>query len=425
MKFNRNSNMQKSIRNDIYISWFILVTFYLYQYVLRISPGVLIEEIRHEFSMNADQFSLIGAMCGYGYSLMQIPVGILIDRIGIKNTALFSVFLCILGAVMLIVSNIPLVAYIGRFIGGAGAASAFMSSIKLAHDYFPKSKQGVAIGATLTFGAIGALITGKPLNYLLDQFDTWQTAFVIFAIIGVLILILAACYLPKNTKSANIHEFEANNIWKDLLKITTNKNILIYAIIAIGLYAPLSVMADLWGVAFMVKKFDMSREVASPILMNIYIGMAIGSVILPYLAQKYNILDKIIVTSALILLVLFSLVIYATNLTNSDIVILLILIGFFCGAEMLCFTAALRYTTPHTSGLTIGVVNTFNMLSGAILQQAIGLYLDHSWKGAINSKGLRIYSTEEFVEAFSILVAIIGICLVIALFTISKKHKEI
>ena len=418
--------MQKSssLRKEIYISWCVLVIFYLYQYVLRISPGVLIEEIRHDFNMNADQFAFVGSMYYYGYSLMQIPLGIMIDRVGIRNTALCSIFLCILGALMLIATNIPMIAYIGRLIGGIGAASAFMSSLKLASDYLPPSKQGVAVGATLTFGAMGALITGKPLNYLLEQFSVWQMSFVVFIGVGLFILLLAFVYLPKNKKEANIHEFEPSNISSDLLKIITNKRIIIYAVIAIGLYAPLSVMADLWGTAFLVKKFSFTREIASPILMNIYIGMAIGSMVLPYLAEKYNILDKIIVYSALVLLLLFSVIIYGVNLTNSDVVILLILIGFFCGAEMLCFTAALRYTSPRTSGLTIGVVNTFNMLSGALLQQAIGTYLDYSWQGQLNEIGLRIYSIEKFIEAFSILVVIIALCLVIALFSINKKEKK-
>lgn len=411
-------------QKEIYISWCVLVIFYLYIYILRISPGVLIEEIRNEFTMNADQFAYIGALYYYGYSLMQIPLGIIVDRIGIRNTALFSISLCILGTLMLIMSKITMIAYIGRLISGVGAASAFMSSLKLARDYFPESKQGIAVGATLTFGAVGALITGKPLNFLLNQFSVWQIAFVIFTLIGLVIFLLAFIYLPKKNKKLNINEFESQNIAKDLLKILSNKNILIYAVIAIGLYAPLSVMADLWGTAFLVKKFGFSREIASPILMNIYIGMAIGSILLPYLAEKFNILDKIIIYSALILLMLFSLIIYSNSLSTNEITILLILIGFFCGSEMLCFTAALRYTSPHTSGLTIGVVNTFNMLSGAFLQQVIGVYLDYSWQGELNSVGLRVYSVEKFIEAFSILVVIIGLCFIIALFLINKKKSK-
>lgn len=412
-------------RKDIYISWLILVIFYLYQYVLRVSPGVLIEEIRQDFNMNADQFSLIGSLYYYGYSLMQIPLGILIDRLGIRTTVLWSLILCISGTLMLVIADVNLIAYIGRFISGAGAAVALMSAIKIASDYLPSSKQAVLIGACLTFGAIGALITGEPLNYLLDQFENWQMSFVVFVCVGGIILALAFIYLPKIKKEVDIHEFESSNIKHDLIEIITNKKIIIYTIITIGLFSPLMVMADLWGTGFLMSKFNMTRSVASPILMNIYIGMAVGSIVLPYLAQKYNLLDKTIVYSILILLILFSVLVYGGSFSNGDVSILMILIGFFCGAEMLCFTGALRYTSSHTSGLTIGVINTFNMLSGAVLQQAIGSYLDYTWQGQLDGNGLRVYSTENFIEAFSILVAIIAFASVVAVLTIRKKSIKI
>ena len=416
--------MQKSdsIKMEIYVSWFILAIFYLYQYILRISPGILIEEIRQDFHMNADQFAMMGAMGGYGYSLMQVPLGILIDRVGIRTIALWSITLCVLGTFLLTISHDHVVAYFSRFIIGLGAASAFMSSLKIASDYLPASKKGIVIGATLAFGAAGALITSSSLNYLLKQFPTWQTSFVIFAVAGLLILLFAFIYLPKQ-----INKIEENvqDIWHDLSKIITNKEVIIYAFIAIGLFVPLSVMADLWGTAFLVKKFELTREVASPILMNIYIGMAIGSIILPYLAEKYNILDQVIQVSALILLILFAMLVYVPGLTYVNLVTLLILIGFFCGAEMLCFTAALRYTNSSTSGMTIGVVNTLNMLSGAIMQQVIGAYLDFTWHGHLDQHGLRIYSMKEFVEAFSILVIIIAICAIVAFLTLNNKKQKI
>lgn len=415
----------KLTRKDIYISWLILVTFYLYQYVLRVSPGVLIEEIRQDFNMNADQFSLIGSLYYYGYSLMQVPLGILIDRLGIRTTVLWSLILCISGTLMLVIADVNFIAYIGRLISGIGAAVAFMSALKIASDYLPSSKQAMLIGATLTFGAVGALITGEPLNYLLDQFTNWQMSFVVFACVGGVILSLAFIYLPKIKKEVDIHEFESSNIKHDLIDIITNKKIITYTIITIGLFSPLMVMADLWGTGFLMSKFNMTRAVASPILMNIYIGMAIGSIVLPYLAQKYNILNKIIVYSILTLLLLFSVLVYGKNLSNGDVSILMILIGFLCGSEMLCFTGALRHTSSHTSGLTIGVINTFNMLSGAVLQQVIGSYLDYTWQGQLDGNGLRVYSTENFIEAFSILVAIIAFCATISIFTIRKKKNAI
>lgn len=409
------------INKNIYVAWFILATFYLYQYLLRSSPGVLINEIRHEFGMNADNFALMGSMYYYGYSMMQIPLGILVDRVGIRKTAIYSISLCVIGTVLLATTENSMFAYLSRFIVGIGSASAFMSCLKLARDYLPQSKQGIIIGATLTFGSVGALLTGAPLNLLLSQIKTWQISFFVFASIGVIILLLSMIYLPKNKNNPSVEEFSSKNILSDIYEILTTKKIIIYSIIAIGLYTPLLVMADLWGTAFLMSKFDLTREVASPVLMNLYIGMAIGSVLLPYLAEKTHILDKIIVTSLVILLLLFTITIYSTNLDVVELTILMILIGCFCGAEMLCFTAALRYTNPHTSGLTIGIVNTFNMLSGAMMQQMVGYYLDFSWQGKLDGDNLRIYSANEFVEAFTILVIIIAICVIISLFELTTR----
>ena len=49
-----------------------------------------------------------------------------------------------------------MVAYISRFIAGIGAASSFMSILKLSNDYMPAKLRGIAIGAALTAGSIGA-----------------------------------------------------------------------------------------------------------------------------------------------------------------------------------------------------------------------------------------------------------------------------
>ena len=414
-------NKKNTIKTEIYVSWLLLASFYLYQYILRSSTGVLIDDMRHNFNMNADFFSLMGSMYYYGYSLMQIPLGIIIDKKGIRNTTLLSISLCILGTLLTTVVESAYMACFCRFIVGVGAASAFMSGLKLANEYFPPQKKGIAMGVILSFGAAGALITGAPLNYIIRHLSSWKNAFVVFAIVGFIILILAFLFLPKNKKTSNQEKKENYDLKKDLLSIIRNKKILIYSIVTIGLFIPLSVMADLWGTAFLIKKFNLSRETASPILMNIYIGMALGSIALPYLTIKYK-TENVIKISCLFLASLFSLLVYIENLNYTGLTILLVSIGFFCGAEMLCFKVVLTYVRPESSGLTIGIVNSLNMLAGALIQQVIGSYLDFTWSGGIDEQGLRLYTKNDFIEAFSILVAIIDICTVVAFLTLNNKR---
>lgn len=88
---------------------------------------------------------------------------------------------------------------------------------------------------------------------------------------------------------------------------------------------------------------------------------------------------------------------------------------------MMCFAGATLYTTPDNSGLTIGVVNTLNMLGGAILQQAIGTGLDFQWKGYVDADGIRQYTTSQFVASLSLLILIIGLCVISSLWLRDKK----
>jgi MFS family permease len=414
-------NKSKNDLRSVYLSWFILASFFLYQYILRSSPGVLIEEIRLAFQLNADQFSLIGSMYYYGYSLMQVPIGSFVDSKGIKKTVVISIILCLLGTLGFVITNNAYIAYLTRFIVGVGSASAFMCAVKMANDGFPKSQQGLAMGAVLAFGAFGALVTGVPLNFILKSFNDWRDAFYIFALFGLIILLLTLIFVPRNDE-ASLSSFKLKKILKDLKVVSSNKMIWLYAFIAIGLFTPLSVMADLWGVGFLVRKFNLTREAASPALMNIYIGMAVGSVVIPAFIPKFHI-NNVIKFCCIVLLFLFSLLVYVENISYTNLTILLVTIGFFCGAEMLCFTAALKRVSPGASGITIGVVNTLNMLSGAIMQQIIGHYLDLRWDGSYTSTGLREYSINDFVESFSILVVLMAICTLVA-FVLLKKEKD-
>ncbi len=407
----------KSNSKNIYISWILIASFFLYQYILRGSPGVLIEEIRADFLINADQFSLIGAMYYLGYSLTQIPLGAFVDNNGIKRTVIYSILLCILGTVFFVITKNIYIGIMSRFFVGIGSASAFMCSVKLANDCFPKSKQGVAMGAVLAFGAVGALITGIPLNLLLKFFTNWRDAFYVFAFVGAILLVMCFVIIPNDLKEKHQNN---SSFLKGLKEVIQNKITIIYAIIAIGLFIPLSVMADLWGVAFLVRKFEMTREVASPILMNIYIGMAFGSIIIPLFLRWFHI-NFLIKICSIVLLFLFSLLVYSSNISYNFLIWLLILIGFFCGAEMLCFAAALKNVDSKVSGITIGVVNTLNMLSGAIMQRMIGVYLDMKWEGNLTLEGLRLYTALEFVDAFTILVILMAGCCFTAFYCLKNK----
>ena len=275
------------------------------------------------------------------------------------------------------------------------------------------------MGLTLALGTVGALTAGKPLVLLLEEIG-WRDTVSFTAFLGAPLLLMSVFFLPAQRKRVQENNGKENDFKERLLSILKNRMVMLYTLLAIGLYTPLSALADLWGTAFLMQKFSLNHGDAAQTSMMMYIGMAAGSLVLPWFCEKYHILNRGIQVCGFCLLILMATILYAPALDMLTMTPLLLGLGFFCGAEMMCFTGAVAYTTPSTSGLTLGVVNTLNMLGGALLQQLIGFGLDWQWSGALSKKNIRLYSTEEFVFALSVLLVVIFICC-LASFGLKKK----
>jgi hypothetical protein len=81
----------------------------------------------------------------------------------------------------------------------------------------------------------------------------------------------------------------------------------------------------------------------------------------------------------------------------------------------------MQYSTKKNSGEVLGVVNTFNMLGGGILQQFIGIGLDFQWNGEIDEFGTRAYSSEQFINSLSILSLVIIFCCIVSMKLIKSR----
>jgi MFS family permease len=406
------SNIRKA-----YLAWFAASLFFFYQYILRVSPGVMVTDLRRDFHMTAEQFSSLGALYLYAYSLLQIPLGVLIDRWGVRRTLLSSVFLCIAGTLMLGSADSLIVVQLSRLLIGAGSACAFMSALKVAADGLPAGRRGFLMGATLTLGTIGPLVAGKPLVGFIESLG-WRQTVLFTAVLGFVVFLIAYVLLrpPPHAASSEDHvPHDIRQLTRSIVHILRDRGIMIYAILAIGLYTPLSVLADLWGTAFLMQKFDLSRSAAATASMMMYLGLAMGSLFLPWACEKWNLQIRAVQTCGLAIFAIFGFLLFGPGVQLWLLTLLLIVLGFFCGAEMLCFSGAVTYATASNSGLIIGVVNTFNMLGGALLQQAIGALLDMQWQGALDVNGVRTYATHEFVMALSLLVAVIVLCFLMSL----------
>jgi MFS family permease len=59
--------------------------FYAYQFILRVMPNIMLDDIMQQFHIDAAVFGQYSGVYYIGYCLMHLPIGIMMDRYGTKN----------------------------------------------------------------------------------------------------------------------------------------------------------------------------------------------------------------------------------------------------------------------------------------------------------------------------------------------------
>ena len=115
-----------------WLAWAAGAVFFFYAWILRVSPSVIVDELMAELAVGGAIVGHLSALYFYGYSGMQLPVGLLIDRYGPRRLITAAAAICALGA---------------AGFAGFGAACFFGASFFCT---------GAGLGAGAGFGALAA-----------------------------------------------------------------------------------------------------------------------------------------------------------------------------------------------------------------------------------------------------------------------------
>ena len=86
----------------------------------------MMQPIMSQFSIDASHFGMLAAFYYYGYSDMQIPVAMLLDRFSARYIVFAFAVLCGLATLLFTYTNNFYLAVFSRFLIGAGSAVGFL-----------------------------------------------------------------------------------------------------------------------------------------------------------------------------------------------------------------------------------------------------------------------------------------------------------
>ncbi|MFQ3307599.1 MAG: putative MFS family arabinose efflux permease [Candidatus Midichloriaceae bacterium] len=402
-------------------TWLVLVMFYAYQLILRITPNVVMQQIMDNFKVDADMVGNFAGIYYVGYVLMHIPLAIILDHYSPRKVITACIASTVIGFMPLIYSDNWMLITVGRFISGMGAAGAALGAFKMLRVCFGEERFPKMLGYMVSIGLLGAMFGSGPVTYFISIFG-WTNTLNFMVYFGIVLCIYSFFSIPK--LSSNEDGLSIKVILGDLKLIATNKYLWILSIMGGFMIGPMEGFADAWSNQYLKSVYEFNDETAGSATQMIYLGMAVGLVSLGYLFEKFKTYYGLILLSAFGMGLAMTLVIFGIG----NLILLKFLffvIGFFCGYQLIVIAKAATFASEKHATLTSTVANMIMMSFGYVFHRSMGKVMLYTCD--IDLKGVITYTKSSYNYAMSTIVIglVIGMVICVFLMYFDRKSKKI
>ncbi|MFM7686140.1 MAG: MFS transporter [Actinomycetota bacterium] len=179
----------------------------------RAAFGVLLPEIRDEFGLNLQGLLTLSAITGVVGLLLQVPIGLVVDRS--KRTSVALVGAVLWGIASMATGFAPTVIALGIFRTASGLGKAVVDPTHnaLISDYYPPDVRVRAYSFHRAANSVGAFL-GPLLAGVIAYATNWRVPFVLFAI-PTLVLVVLGTRMKEPVRGA--HERRAMGATEELV----------------------------------------------------------------------------------------------------------------------------------------------------------------------------------------------------------------
>ena len=266
-----------------YLAWAAVATAYAIAFLQRVSPQSVSLSFMHDFGTDAAGVAMLASSYFWGYTLMQIPAGLLVDRYGVKRVVLLSMAASSLGSAAFALAPNLLDVFVARLIVACGDALVFTALLKLVAQNFSDERFGFMSGISQVSGYLGGIVATTPLAAAVSGFG-WRACFIFIACVGAAnfaftSVTLKAAPAAQNNKtlgsvlSASGRALTQVANWGCAMSFASH-------------FAVVTTLSGVWGIPMVAHFFNISPSAAGAPLLAFMVGNAAGSIFLGHAADR-------------------------------------------------------------------------------------------------------------------------------------------
>jgi len=387
----------------------ILALAYFFVYFHRLSLSVVAVTLVKEFDTSASVIGLLGSIYFYCYAVMQLPAGLLSDSIGPRKTVTLFLLIASIGSILFGLSPNISTAFIGRALVGFGVAMVFIPTMKILSQWFRPNEFAFMAGILNAVGG-GGVIAATWLLAIMTVTLGWRLSFEFIGVCTFVILILIWLIVrdkPQDKGWPSILEIDnqernSNRTEKQIpllegvIRVVSEKHfwpVAIWFFFDCGIFFG---FGALWGGPYLMHVYGLSHEETGIVLSMIAWGMIIGSPLIGLVSDKLLKSRKKPFVICTLILVNTILLMYISPEGLSKLTLCILFFVFsVCSSAIVImgFTTIKEMFPVEIAGTSVGMVNLFPFLGGAVFMPLLGRVLDAYPKTETGEYSLEGYST--------------------------------
>ncbi|WP_444962150.1 MFS transporter [Nocardiopsis sp. M1B1] len=247
-----------------WLVWGVAVGGYFLAMLHRNGLGVAALEAQARFDVGPALLSLLPMLQLLVYVVLQVPTGLLADRLGPRYTLVMGMAAMTVGACLFALAPGIEVAVAGRFLIGLGDALVFLNVIRLAALWFPRSRYALVSGLTGVVGGTGQVASAAPMAWALEGFG-WVAAFLATTALTALMALLMLVVVRDRPAGAAGRSTVADpiSVWAALKEALRSRGPQIGMAHHAAVMAPFTMMMVLWGYPFLVGGLGLPEDTAA------------------------------------------------------------------------------------------------------------------------------------------------------------------
>lgn len=251
----------------------------------RTLPALIVGGIGSDLHLTTRELGLFAGAFHFAFALLQLPVGIALDRFGPRRAVSALYGLACAGAVLSAAATSLAELLAGQILIGAGCSAALMGAMLFVSRWYAADRFAAISGTVVALGGLGMLMSSSPLAFIVEV-SSWRAAYLVLALVSTAATV-ACAVLVADTPEGRRQPAAQTSIVAAILSLgQVLRQRQTPGILSLGLvsYAVVATLRGLWVGPYLAGRFGMGTVDVG----NAVLGMSIAMIIGPLLFGRLD-----------------------------------------------------------------------------------------------------------------------------------------